>query len=99
MKYERMPAGGPDVGSGVLPLSVGEGVNPLFLPFECPEGATVTPERLMLHARAIARMTRDKLTYLDAVALETHFPDPALQDHGYYAIARGNPVKTVKAEG
>ena len=82
---------------GTVPREVGDSVNPLFLPFECAEGGVITPERLELHARAIARMTRDTLTYLDAVALETHFPDPTLASHGYYAIARGNPVKMVKA--
>jgi len=77
----------------------GEGINPLFLPFECLEGSQIPPERLDLHARAIARMTRDKLSYLDAVALEENWPDPSLQDHGSYAMARGRPTKTVKAGG
>ena len=80
-------------------VDVGEGINPLFLPFECPEGDEVSPERLDLHARAVARMTRDKLSYLDAVALEENWPDPTLKDHGKYAVEHGRPVATAKAGG
>lgn len=72
-----------------------EPVNPLFLPFEIPDGTEMDGDALDLHARAIARMTRDGLGYYDAVALERHWPDPALKDHGRYALKHGEPVKVV----